>query len=95
MRFAPRLLERLRETSQQASLDQASRAANVAGAFRARQGFGPGGVVLVDDVVTTGSTVLACMGALESANIEILGVVAIAQAGGPAVPERVTRSEVT
>ncbi len=82
-RCVPRLLERTRETSQQASLDRDARTENVSGAFRLKQACGSGGVVLVDDVVTTGSTVRACFGALAGAGIPVRAIVSVARAGGP------------
>ena len=60
------ILERTRPTVRQYDLDRGSRAGNVAGAFSliggARNGRPLSGrwVVLVDDVVTTGSTLVAC-----------------------------------
>ncbi|HEV8247083.1 MAG TPA: ComF family protein [Polyangiaceae bacterium] len=80
-RFLPRLLSRDKETAQQATLDRRARADNVCGAFRVRQAWGSGRVVLVDDVVTTGATVRACFGALAEAGVTVLAVAAIARAG--------------
>ena len=69
-RFEPRALARTRETQQQAALDRAARARNVAGAFEARGAEAKirGRVVLlVDDVLTTGATLDACKQALADA----------------------------
>jgi len=67
------ILERHRATERQFDLDRGSRAGNVVGAFRLVSG-GPGGLpldgrwpVLVDDVVTTGSTLVACASVLMAA----------------------------
>jgi len=60
------ILERSRATARQFDLDRGARAGNVAGAFAviggAQRGRPLSGrwVVLVDDVVTTGSTLVAC-----------------------------------
>jgi ComF family protein len=83
-----RALERGRATTAQFELGREDRAANVAGAFRlrapspaSRRAGAPTAtvagawVLLVDDVVTTGSTLAACAVALEEAGA--LGVSAI------------------
>ena len=64
-------LERVRATRQQARLDAAARAGNVAGAFRAVPQAALAGrrVALVDDVVTTGATATAAMDALRAAGV--------------------------
>jgi ComF family protein len=83
-RFIPRLLERLRDTAKQASLDRSARSDNIAGAFRQRQAFGSGRLVLVDDVVTTGSTVRACLHALAQGRTTVLAIATLARASaGP------------
>lgn len=53
---------RIRATDQQARLSGAERVANVDGAFAVSPGFDPAGLhlILVDDVITTGSTINAC-----------------------------------
>ena len=60
------VLERTRSTKAQSTLEQESRAANVRGAFRlARPDLvAARHIVLVDDLVTTGETALACAEAL-------------------------------
>ena len=62
-------LVRLRDTPTQTALARAGRAANVAGVFRAAAGraLAGGHVVIVDDVVTTGSTMGAAMAAARAA----------------------------
>jgi ComF family protein len=79
-RFVPRLLERVRDTSQQASLDRSNRDKNIEGAFRQRQAFGSGRLVLVDDVLTTGATIRACLQALAQGGSRVLAVAAVARA---------------
>lgn len=85
--FAPRLLERSRETEQQARLSREGRSENVCDAFRVRaaalrsKASMSGRVILVDDVVTTGATLSACLGALDARGAKVLGVIALARAG--------------
>lgn len=64
-------------------LDAAGRAANLAGRIRFRGCAGPPvgvPVVLVDDVVTTGATLLASMAALQIQGIQVVGLLALAAA---------------
>jgi ComF family protein len=81
-RFAARVLERHRDTEQQARLGRDARNENALGAFAVRRRPTVGRVVLVDDVVTTGATASACLAALREEGIEVIAVVALAQARG-------------
>lgn len=76
--FAP-LLERHRATIAQFDLDRTTRATNMTGAFRVRPGAEPvierRWILLIDDVTTTGATLVACAEALTAAGA--LGVSAI------------------
>lgn len=80
--FAPRALERTRRTEQQARLDREARRDNVAEAFVVRRPWIRGRVVVVDDVVTTGATALACVETLRAVGSEVIAVVAVARALG-------------
>ncbi|HEY4104960.1 MAG TPA: ComF family protein [Polyangiaceae bacterium] len=78
-RVDARRLERVRHTEQQAKRDRKGRAENIADAFRARESRrNRQAIVLVDDVVTTGATLGACVRALRSAGDEVVGCVAVA-----------------
>jgi len=75
------LLSRSRATPAQSGLPAARRGANVRGAFRARR---PGcrlrHVALVDDVMTTGTTLDACARALKKVGVERVDVWVVARA---------------
>lgn len=83
---APRLLLRSRETDRQVGKSRELRLVNADGAFElntrvlARQRSTPVSAVLVDDVVTTGSTVRACAQTLAAAGVRLVAVAALAQA---------------
>jgi ComF family protein len=80
--FSPRTLERAKVTEQQARLTRAERLSNVERSIRVRRAWTRGRVVLVDDVLTTGATALACLDALRRADSEVIAVVALARAAG-------------
>lgn len=62
-----RALRRIRATRPQVGLNRAARQRNIIGAFAASSLVKGRRVVLVDDVITSGSTVLACREALRRA----------------------------
>ncbi|ARU44364.1 hypothetical protein CCB81_09485 [Armatimonadetes bacterium Uphvl-Ar2] len=64
---AARALRRIRATRPQVGLNRAARQRNIVGAFAASPLVKGRRVVLVDDVITSGSTVLACREALRQA----------------------------
>lgn len=70
-------LEHARAVDDQATLDQAARSENLRGAFRARDGIRGQRCVIVDDVVTTGSTLAEAARALRAAHAEVVGAVVI------------------
>jgi ComF family protein len=76
----PRLLARARATERQVGKARSERLTNAEDAFALRQPRVISRAILVDDVVTTGSTVRACAQALANGGIELCAVVAVAQA---------------
>ena len=78
----PAALLRRRATARQFALDRTGRRGNVEGAFEvptaARPAVADRWVILVDDVVTTGSTLAACGVALRAAGALAVSAVAVA-----------------
>jgi ComF family protein len=74
-----RLLTKIRTTADQAGLTRTQRRANLRGAFAPAARI-PARVLLVDDVMTTGSTVDECASALKTAGAQRVTVVTFARA---------------
>jgi ComF family protein len=82
-----RALARTVQTIEQATLPREQRLRNVAQAIVAREQLQGAHVALVDDVVTTGATALACVRALAGAGAARVTILAIARATiEPAAP---------
>jgi ComF family protein len=79
--FAPKLLRRVRWTPQQVQPTREARQANVKGAFRVARGARVAGkrVLLVDDVMTTGSTLGAAARVLRESGVERVVVAVLAR----------------
>jgi ComF family protein len=72
------LLLRKRNTASQTKMSREERERNVKGAFESIPGVCEGRILLVDDVVTTGSTTEACIQALKSAGADLVDIFTIA-----------------
>lgn len=96
-------LRRTRSTSVQAGLSHGARRRNVAGAFGARGAshyLEGKRVLLIDDVMTTGSTGAACAQALKRAGASRVALLTVARAdrrmgsfGGPEPPSKAAQSK--
>ena len=78
--FDEDILLRVRETARQSSLSKLDRLYNVMDAFAAAQSVEGMTILLVDDVYTTGSTVISCARALKNAGAEKIILAAAATA---------------
>lgn len=79
------ILQRTRETASQVGLSARDRASNVDGAFSARD-VSQATVLIVDDVITTGSTMNACARALLTAGAKAVYGLSFARAVMPEYP---------
>jgi len=79
----PLLVSRVKKTKQQVGLSADQRLRNVSGAFRAHpnslERLKGRGVVIIDDVITTGSTIKAMTRALHKAGVEQIDVISFAR----------------
>ena len=85
VRLDVRILERIRDTPEQAGLSRSDRVLNVKGAFRVRTRDRTGRVLLIDDVRTTGATLASAAEALLEAGFNSVYSFALAYAGSLAL----------
>ena len=78
--IAPGMLRRIRRTDSQAGLSAPGRRRNLRGAFQCNAKDPPRYVALVDDVVTTASTIRAAAACLRRAGVARVDVWAVARA---------------
>jgi predicted amidophosphoribosyltransferase len=86
----------VRHTPAQAGLSNTARRHNVAGAFRCRRGarlVAGKRILLIDDVMTTGSTGAACALALKRAGAERVALLTIARVDRRMNPSRLAPIE--
>ncbi len=72
-------LSKVRHTPSQVDLNREERSNSVRGAFEAEFNFAGAHVMLVDDVATTGSTLMSCASALKRANADRVSALTFAK----------------
>lgn len=77
------MLYRARRTEAQSELDAAARLVNVRGAFAVRRVPAQKHVAIVDDVMTTGATLIECTKALLAVGVERVDIWALARTPSP------------
>jgi ComF family protein len=76
--YSKNILARTRDTKSQTNLNRAQRIKNVENAFHARSTLDGANILLLDDVITTGSTVNACASALLQAGAKHVDIIVLA-----------------
>lgn len=79
MRYRLDLLQRVKETPQQRGLGFAGRRRNLSGAFKASPDAKRQAVILVDDVLTSGATLLSAARSLRKAGVSFVAAVTVAR----------------
>lgn len=79
LRTASKALLLTRSASDQAGLDQESRATNLVGAMAASASIKGKRVLLVDDIVTTGSSLIEAARAITAAGAQVVGFATLAE----------------
>ncbi len=72
-------LEKIRATPSQVELNRHQRTMSLRGAIKAKYGFDGAHVLLIDDVATTGSTLMQCAFALNRANAKRVSAIVYAK----------------
>ena len=75
--FCPELLRKIRETSRQHDLHASERRVNLIGAFEADDSVFGKRILLIDDILTTGTTVTECANALYDKGAEKVSVITV------------------
>ncbi len=78
IQFKPALIERIKNTPSQTKLNREQRIKNMQDAFICRQNLNGQRILLLDDVITTGSTLNACASVLKTAGAKQVDIGALA-----------------
>ncbi|MBU6142388.1 MAG: hypothetical protein KGP33_00310 [Betaproteobacteria bacterium] len=78
-----RWLEKIRSTPRQAALSRAARRENLSESFRANHAVAHQRVILLDDIMTSGSTLREAIRAIHCCGGQVIGAAVIARVGPP------------